>query len=306
MTAFFEHLGAKITDRWFANLLLPGLLWLGCAVAAVQLGWRHAVDPRAAESLVRGLAADQSAAQGVVFVVGSLGVSAVIGLAAAGLATVLRRAWMLPGDVVPAKWLRQLRRRRWEAVDRVAQRLGTDVLRTADQAAGTAGPEYARALARRDSIGLERPERPTWIGDRWRATSIRVYRAYGLDLTIVWPRLWTLLPDAQRNDIAAAQLAFKESSSIVSWAVLYGLVGLFWGPSLIIAAGLAVTGVLQARDATANLCELVESACDLYGHSLAEQLHISCEGAMTPETGRAVNKRLRKDPPPAPEGPPLE
>ena len=58
---------------------------------------------------------------------------------------------------------------------------------------------------------------------------------------------------------------------------------------LLIAAALAVTGVLQARDATGNLCELVEAACDLHGHSLAEQLHVSCPYPLTPEIGKEIN-----------------
>lgn len=299
MTAFLEQLGAKVADRWLTNLLLPGLLWLCCAVAASRLGWGHAVDPRAAESLVRWLASERSAAQALLLVAGVLGGSAAAGLAAIGLATVLRRAWTLPGGAMPAKWLRQRRRRRWDAADRVVTQHWNDTLNTVECSATTVGPEYRDALARRDPIGLEPPERPTWIGDRWLATGIRIRRAYGLDLTVVWPRLWTLVPDALRNDITVAQLAYKESSTTISWAIFYGGVGLFWGPALIIAAGLAVTGVLQARDATGNLCELVESACDLYGHSLAEQLHVSCPGPVTPEIGKEINARLRrKDLPP--------
>jgi hypothetical protein len=303
VTAFLEQLGAKIVDRWLASLLLPGLLWLCCAVVASQLGWGHAVDPGAAEPLVRWFAGQRSVAQALLLVAGLLGGSAAAGLAATGLATVLRRAWTLPGRVVPAKWLRQWRKRRWDAADRIVTQHWNDVLDAAEGiaegAAITVAPEYRDALARRDLIGLEPPERPTWIGDRWLATGIRIHRAYGLDLTVVWPRLWTLAPDTLRNDIAAVQLAYKESSTTVSWAIFYGAVGLFWGPALIIAAVIAVTGVLKARDATGNLCELVEAACDLHGHSLAEQLHIPCPGSMTPEIGKEINARLRrKDLPP--------
>jgi hypothetical protein len=294
VTAFLEQLGAKIADRWLANLLLPGFLWLCCAVAAAQLGWSHAVDPHAVASLARGIAGERTAAQALLLVAGTLGASAAAGLAAAGLAAVLRRAWTLPGAVMPARWLRQQRRRRWKAANDIAAGHGSDILNAVDPAAATTWPEFRDAMARRDAIGLERPERPTWIGDRWLATGTRIRRAYGLDLTVVWPRLWTVLPDALRNDIATAQLAYKESSTTVSWAVFYGGVGLFWGPALIVAAGLAMTGVLQARDATRNLCELVESACDLYGHSLAGQLHVSCPGPVTPEVGKEINALLRR------------
>ncbi|MET9039798.1 hypothetical protein [Streptomyces mirabilis] len=295
MTAFLQQLGAKIADRWLVNLLLPGLLWLCCAAVAAQLGWGHAVEPRAAEPLVRRLAEQRSAAQAVLIVVGVFGSGAAIGLVAMGLAAVLRRAWALPGSsTAPARWLREWRRRRWDAADRIAVRHRTDILNSVDPSAGLVGPEYRDALARRESIGLERPERPTWIGDRWMATGIRIHRAYGLDLSVVWPRLWTVLPDVPRGDITAAQLAYQESSVLVSWGVLYGGVGLFWWPALIVTVILAVAGVLKARDAISSLCELVESACDLYSHSLAEQLRVPCPGQVTQEAGRAINALLRR------------
>lgn len=294
MTAFLEQLGGKIVDRWLARLLLPGLLWLSCAVVATQLGWAHAIDPHAVEPLMKSLAGQRSTAQAGLLVAAVVGGSAVVGLAAIGLAVVLRRAWTLPGRLVPTRWLRRWRSRRWAAVDGAAKQLRLDALDTVANSATTAGPQYSRALARRDSIGLEPPERPTWIGDRWFATGIRVHRAYALDLTVVWPRLWTVVPDTLRGDIAVAQLAYKEASTTVAWSVFYGIVGLFWGPALLIAAVLAITGIRQARDATGNLCELVESACDLYGETLAERLRVPCPAALGPETGREINARLRR------------
>ncbi|MFI5631890.1 hypothetical protein ACIA8E_21460 [Streptomyces sp. NPDC051664] len=301
MTAFLQQLGARIADRWLVNLLLPGLLWLCCAVVAARLGWEHSIDPRAAEPLVRRLGDQRSTAQAVLLVAGVFGAAAAIGLAAIGLGAALRRAWALPGtSVAPARWLRDQRRRRWDAADRTAAQLRTDILNAVDPSAALVGPEYRDALARRESIGLERPQRPTWIGDRWMATGIRIHRAYGLDLTVVWPRLWTLLPEVPRSDIAAAQLAYQESSVLVSWAVLYGGVGLFWWPALIVCVILAAAGVLKTRDAISSLCELVESACDLYIHSIAEQLRVPCSGQLTPEAGRAIGALLRrKDLPPA-------
>ncbi|MFI6897416.1 hypothetical protein ACIBM4_25220 [Streptomyces sp. NPDC050256] len=295
MTAFLQQLGAKIADRWLVNLLLPGLFWLCCAAVAARLGWEHAVEPRAAEPLVRRLSEQRSAAQAVLLVVGVFGSAAAIGLVAIGLAAALRRAWALPGtSAAPARWLREWRRRRWDAADRVVVQCRTDILNTVDPSAGLVGPEYRDALARRESIGLERPARPTWIGDRWMATGIRIHRAYGLDLSVVWPRLWTLLPDVPRGDITAAQLAYQESSVLVSWGVLYGAVGFFWWPALIVSVILLVAGVLKARDAISSLGELVESACDLYSHSLADQLRVPCPGQVTQEAGRAINALLRR------------
>jgi len=294
VTSFLEQLSVKIVDRWLANLVVPGLLWLCCAVLAVRLGWAHAVDLQAAESLVRELPGERSAGQALLLVVAALFGSAVAGLAAIGLATALRRAWTWPGKTVPVKWLRQWRGRRWNAADRDAVQHRINALNTVEDSATTVGPEYRDAMARRDSISLEPPERPTWIADRWFAAGLRIRRAYGLDLTVAWPRLWMVAPEATRNDLTVAQTAYQKSSVTVSWAILYGIVGFFWGPALLIAVCLAVTGILRAREVTGNLCELVESACDLYGPSLAEQLKVPCSDRLTPEIGREITAQLRK------------
>jgi hypothetical protein len=294
VTGFLEQLSVKIVDRWLANLLVPGLLWLCCAVLAVRLGWAHAVDLGAAESLVRELAGARSAGQALLLVAGALFGSAVAGLTAIGLATALRRVWSWPGKRVPVKWLRQLRAHRWNAAQRVAVQRRIDTLKAVEDSATTVGPEYRDAMARRDSISLEPPERPTWIADRWSAAEVRIHRAYGLDLTAVWPRLWLVAPEPARNDLAVAQTAYQKSSVIVAWAILYGLAGLFWGPALLIACCLAVIGILRARQATGNLCELVESACDLYGPALAEQLKVPCPDRLTPTVGGEISAQLRE------------
>lgn len=295
VNALLAELGKKLADRWLASLL-PGLLWVCCATLAWLLGWRHAVDPHVAgDGIARWVNGDHPAGQITVLLLGALITSAAAGLVTLGLATVVRRVWVLSGRRPPAHWLVTLRQHRWNNADQDARQRAERALRRADKSGATAGPDIARALARRDAIALERPELPTWIGDRLRANSVRINRAYGLDLTIVWPRLWSLLPEPLRSDITAAQVSYTAASTIIAWAVLYTMVGLFWGPALLIAAGLVVVGELRARTATALLCELVESATDLYGHLLAEQLRVSCQGPLTPAVGSVINKMLRKE-----------
>jgi hypothetical protein len=75
------------------------------------------------------------------------------------------------------------------------RRLAEDALRAATGPAVATGPELAGALARRDAVSLEVPANATWIGDRLRANVHRIHRAYGLDLTLAWPRLWAILPE---------------------------------------------------------------------------------------------------------------
>lgn len=141
------------------------------------------------------------------------------------------------------------------------------------------------------------PDHPTWIGDRWRAGEIRVRRAYGLDLTAVWPRLWTVLPEQLRTDITTAQLACTSAATLTGWACLYGVLVVLWWPALLIGMTLLGTALVRARMATATLCELVETAADLYTPQLAEQLGITVFGRITTIIGDGISVQLRKDPP---------
>lgn len=294
MTGLLAELGKKFADRWL-DALLPGLL-LACAVVlGWQLRWRHAFDPRlAGQTVARWVDTTHPAGQITALLLGALIASAAAGVLALGVATVIRRLWLLPGHRPPGRWLVLLRQRRWRAIDRKATRLAEHILATAENATDV-GPEYARLVVRRDAMSVAEPKGPTWIGDRLRINADRIGRAHGLDLTLTWPRLWPLLPEPLRADITAAQLSYSSAGTVFAWAVLYAIVGILWGPALIVAAGLVVVGEIRARSATEILCQLVESATDLYGCVLAEQLHVPCDAALTPDIGDEINAVLRKE-----------
>ncbi|MFE3144345.1 hypothetical protein [Streptomyces scopuliridis] len=134
----------------------------------------------------------------VLVVAGLLLAGAAAGLAATGLGTLARRVWVIRGGWRPARWLVGWRQRRWRRADEKACSLVRESIRMAARAPGSpagndvpsepqvlvSGPAIAEALARREAIGLESPDRSTWIGDRWRATMFRIHRAYGLDMTV--------------------------------------------------------------------------------------------------------------------------
>ncbi|GAA3947890.1 hypothetical protein [Actinoplanes auranticolor] len=299
MTGFLEALGKKAAERWLVLLVLPGVLWLATALVAVHLGHRDALHPGAVVDWIsRWTKGPHPSGLLVAIVAGTLVGSAAAGLLATSIGWALRRGWLLPGRRRPARWLVEWRRARWGRESRRVEALVTEAI----GAAGTAsevvtGPGIAEALARRDAVGLEVPERPTWIGDRWRAATVRVRRAYGLDLTVVWPRLWTVLPEQLRTDIAAAQLAYTSAATLTGWALLYAALGVVWWPAPLIGVVVAGAGVFRARTATATVCDLVETAADLYGPVLAEQLRTPVSGPFTTDLGDEISARLRKDPP---------
>lgn len=290
MDGLLDELGKKIADRWLASVLLPGLVWVFVAVLARQLGWAHALDTRSAERFVRRLTGSHSVAQEVAVAAGFLIAAVGVAMAASGLATVVRRIWVAPSGHAPMRWFRGIRQWRWTRAKRQAERLERIAL-------GTAKPvDFAAARARQAAISLEPPESATWIGDRWRVNGLRIQRAYGLEVDLLWPRLWALLPDPLREDIATAQQAYEAASIVAAWAVLYALVGIAWGPALLIAAGVLAVGAVRARSATETLCQLVETATDLYGTAVAEQLRIPCHGRLNPAVGWKIAEILSKKP----------
>jgi hypothetical protein len=189
VNGLLEEFGRKIAERWLSTLLLPGLLWVGTAVLTWPLGWRHALDPRAVESVARrfDLTGDHTTGPAVAAATAILIAATGVGMAGVGLAAVIRRFLPAPGRHAPARWLRIRRLRRWQRADLQVRRLAEDALRAATGPAVATGPELAGALARRDAVSLEVPANATWIGDRLRANVHRIHRAYGLDLTLAWP-----------------------------------------------------------------------------------------------------------------------
>jgi len=309
VTDFLGELGKKIAERWLTLLVLPGLLWTATAVLATQLRWRHALSPKTAANRITAFARVDNLGDTVLIVVATLLASAAAGLTATMLGAVVRRLWTVRGQWHPGRWLVSLRQHRWDTAHATVAALVAAAVRasTASRAADPlatdstappvirAGPDIAEALAARDSISLEYPARPTWIGDRWRANSIRIHRAYGLDITVAWPRLWAILPEALRTDIATAQASYSAASILIGWSVLYGLVSILWWPAIFITIATLVTGTLHARTATTTLCVLIETAADLHTSTLAQQLHLPCSTTLTVDLGHKINGVLRKD-----------
>ncbi|KUJ33575.1 hypothetical protein ADL25_44680 [Streptomyces sp. NRRL F-5122] len=313
MNTFLGELGKKIAERWVTVLVLPGLLWVSTALLATQLGWSHALSPHVLADRITPWADDSHPAVViVVLLAGLLLASAAAGLVATALGMLVRRLWTTRGRWPPARRLTIWRQNRWRSADNQVNTLIGEALRSSAHssfppATGVttalpivvAGPGIAEALARRDAISLEFPELPTWIGDRWRDNAIRIRRAYGLDIALAWPRLWTVLPESLRADLTTAQTAYTAAGSLMGWATLYGLLGICWWPALLISIAVVTTGTIRARTATAALCQLIETAADLHGHTLAEQLRLHCPGPLTVDVGNQINALLRKDPPPS-------
>jgi hypothetical protein len=302
MTGFLAGLGTKLAERWVALLVLPGLIYISAAAAAVVLGHRHALDlSLLASDIVRLAAQPASSNVGVILLTATavVAASAAAGLLASALGQALEWSWHRPEHRRLSSWLTRNRRSRWQRADQAADwHIADDVRNHSRNSTASAklSPATIRVLAHRDAIAQEPPAGPTWIGDRFRALAVRVRRAYALDIHTVWPSLWLLLPDQPRAEITAARDGYTAAGRLGGWAILYLLLGTVSWPALLAAVLLAAIARYRARRTAQTLAELIEAAVDCHTRDLATRLGFDCEGPLTRHVGVAMTDLLNKDP----------
>ncbi|MFJ3085993.1 hypothetical protein [Streptomyces sp. NPDC086838] len=303
MSAFLGGIASKLMDRWLTALVAPGLLWLAVLAGATRL---EQSDPfrfgPLADWLDRlsGEPALRAPAVVVLVPVAAVLAGGVVGQVAGALGGAVERCWAIPGALPPAAWLLAARRRRW---DRATRRL-REAVRSATvlHAPGAAtGPADAMALRRhrqRDRLGPARPLRPTRIGDRYARTAERARSVNGLDdLALVWPRLWTVLPESLRTEVAAARDSTGDAARLSGWGLLYLTISVCWWPCALVGGCLVTVSVLRARSAAENLAVLIETAADLHSKDLAAQLGLP-PAPTTVAAGHAITARLAGEPEP--------
>ncbi|MET8765651.1 hypothetical protein [Streptomyces sp. NPDC004658] len=305
MTSVLAELGKSLATRWLAGVLPTGLIYLAAVAVGISLGHAHWYDIPVAVHRTDGWAAttrDHPVAEG-------LAVAAAVALAAVGAGLLVQALGTVVDQLWSGPWPRPLHRlgtallarrlARWEAVDRqVREAWRREAVSRAgrqNDPAASSLREAARLTAERDRICLVRPDRPTWVSDRVRAVDERVHTAYGLDLGAVWPRIWLLMSADERGEMRSERQAYDTATRLVAWAVLYLLLGLWWWPSLAVAAVLLALGVRRGRAAMDTFCLLVESAVDLHCRGLAAQLGLACEERLPVPLGRRITQMLRKD-----------
>ncbi|MFC7304707.1 hypothetical protein ACFQVC_10815 [Streptomyces monticola] len=318
MGGFLNALGQKLAERWLTLLVLPGALFLAAATAARVLGQAHALDHRRLTGRITEWAQAPAASTvgGQVILLGAvLAAAAAVGLAAQGLGSLVKgaalaadwRTWPAP----LRGWARGLvtrRRARWAAAAREYRRQLDADARALARSGRRADPAPRRAAhhaMRR--VAAEEPDRPTWSGDRIHAAAVRLDRDDHLDLPLVWPHVWLLLPETTRADITAAEQALARATTLGGWALLYAPLAAWWWPAAPVAVAVALTARHRVRGAADTYARLVEAAARLHTNDLAAQLGIEPPGPSGPPVGETLTQRLSPGTPlpaPAEETPP--
>ncbi|WP_036512058.1 hypothetical protein [Nocardia rhamnosiphila] len=301
MGGLWGELTKKLAEKWLSLLVLPGALYLAVAGAAFVLGHGHALDVGLLARTITSHAenpAFTAPGAGIMLLPAISAGAAAVGLVAQAAGTLTEHialatewaAWPWPARH-PARWSMGRRKRRWDTAEAVYHRELRKTL-APDPADRPDSALRHRAARTRNRISVERPERPTWSGDRVHAAAVRLDRDHHLDLATVWPSVWLILPDPTRDQIGEARTALARATTLLAWSVLYSVLTVWWWPAALIGVVTAATARYRIRTATDAYATLLETASRLHAVSLATQLGIEHAGPLTPQLGRLLTRHL--------------
>ncbi|MDX3417361.1 hypothetical protein ACOZEM_31685 [Streptomyces cellulosae] len=307
MNPLLATLGGKLTERWLNSLVLPGALFLATTAVGTVMGHRHWHDVDRLRTTLDELAAhpalDRTGTAALLVTFFLLAATAA-SLGAQFLGNAIER-WQLRFGRDPFSRARTTRRAlRWRQRD-AERTLAIEHAHRAGTGPGGAGTSANAALTRvqalteaRDRIALREPARPTWYGDRMQAAADRVEAAYGVDLAVLWPRVWLILPEPAVRRVQSAHDSFSSAARLAAWAVGYALLACWWWPAALAAVGCALVARSRARSALEALAELIEAAVDVHGLELATRIGLlspeTPPGRLTQDTGDDMSALFRK------------
>jgi hypothetical protein len=289
--AFWGQAAGKLADRWLSVSSSAIVFWVGMTLAVLLTHGSAATADEVSQALQQGGPATQT----LVILVALLGVTA-SGLVVQRLTTPALR-------IFEGYWptlLRPLLERRLCAVTR---RLEKDNSRWAELASVIFEEKPTRAeldeFNRLDTRLRHVPDNPlhympTSVGNILRAAETRPTDRYGIGVIALWPHLWSLLPEPQRQDLATARLALDNAVAACLWAVifLFAATPLTWWavlPALTVCSA-GWFGWIPARARV--FADLVEAACDLHRLDLYKAMGLQPPVAREDEqaAGRALTE----------------
>ncbi len=212
MLKFWESLIGGVAQKWLDRLISPALaFWLtGGLLYASRVGWDRV------EEVFRTLpdfVTVSVLALALLVVVGSA--TLVEGLQES-LLHFLEGHW--PGWL---GWLRGLLvRRERRRFTRAQARLRELAQRWSDLT-----PEEREEFTRLDLLAHSYPRilpiQPTRVGNILRAAEEYPQRRYGLRPRVIWPRLWLILPDRPRGEVAQARERLNSALRIMVWSLAF-------------------------------------------------------------------------------------
>ena len=266
LTNIFDGLSGKVADQWTATLLTPAFVfWAGGLLAWVfRFGWSE---------LAKSFMALTPAEQIVVLIAALLIVAA--------SAIVVQRFDLLVIRLLEGYWPRLFNTpRKWIVDHLVIPKYEQKVQRfqqLAQKGVNNLSPEELSELAAIDRYLVHMPSvpaffLPTKLGNILRAAELHPKDKYGLEAVICWPRLWLLLPDEARNELADVRALLDTAARLVTWSVLFLVwtIWAWWVPLVtVIVAFYAYRWTINTAEIYGDL---LDSSYDLYRKLLYQSL----------------------------------
>lgn len=268
LTKFWEEVGTSLGSKWVSELLRSSVIfWAGGLLAWIYHqtdGWQALVNLWTSYDLTTQ----------IIIILGVLLLVLVSSSVMEWIQRFLLRAmegyWSPPFRRLrfwkSEKMAEQLAKKqeRWQHLDR----LELQHLRHQDRS------EYVRLD--REVVQLYPAHRenlmPTALGNRLKTAEEYSRVRYGLEAIIVWPRLWSLLPEELRESIAEAQVQLNSSVRLFGWGLLF-CIWTIWAWWALPAGGLVATiAWLRALSTAEVYGDLIRTAFDLHRFKLYETL----------------------------------
>ena len=285
---FWEAAGEKLANRW-ASISVPAVVfWLGGLLCWIS-GSGGTGDLRK----VADWAGKQSAPVQIVVLV-----TALLGVAASGV--IVQRLATVGLRLVEGYWppfVSRFTKWRTAAVAAKAGRLESRYQELAGPVheAKSVTPAERAEYAAIDQQLRRFPDNgdylPTKTGNIMRAGERRPAEKYGLDAVVVWPRLWLLLPDSTRGELAQARSALDSAVAALIWGVLFfGFTALTWWAAFVAIAVVLTIYLYWIPDRAAVFADLLESAFDIHRGLLYRSLRWPLPG--NPRDERVSGRRI--------------
>ena len=283
LDSFWKNIGSDLADRWLSYLFGPAFLFWGggAALWILQNGWDETL------AWIKGLDSVQQGALLLAALLLLVFSSLLMESIRFPLLRILEGYWGKQLQAPALALLRKKFRRQRARLRSLKQK--EPPLDEAEQAEMRRLEKWIHNHPAREADLL-----PTALGNLLRARERAPEQKYGLDSIVCFPRLWLLLPQEVREDLAAARDSLD--TSVESWA--WGILFLVWTRFSFWAAIISLVWVLFAYQtalrAAAVYGDLLESAFDLYRLKLYKAM--GWEPPKNPEeerrTGRALTEFL--------------
>jgi hypothetical protein len=266
LTKFWESMGSNLADHWLEYIFGPAFLfWAGAfGLYAWQIGWQTVLNT------IQSLTPIQQGSWIILALLILVFSSLFMQTVRFPILRLLEGYWPGPFRSLSSKiaaWRRPYYEKQYDALRRLASE----------------DPESLDPGQRDKLIWLDiwahwQPVRaddllPTALGNILRARERSPGRKYGLDAIVCWPRLWALLPQHLRTDLANARTSLDRLAELWFWGLLFSLWSIWITPwALAISLVWIVVTYQQALQAAMTYGDLLETAFDLHRFSLYEAM----------------------------------